>query len=96
MRHILFVWHHDHPDEPDWILDELDADRAVMRRIERYRDGRTVRSSAADRGVPSLVDQDLSDDEILAAVGAPQFSVFRLDAEEFDRLWHGMASRPDE
>lgn len=79
-------WHHDLPDQPVLLYEELDEQRYETRKVEEYRDGRRLRSARIEPertptlswvAVPPL-------DEIDAD---PDFTVLSLTADQFQSVW---------
>ena len=79
-------WHHDSPDEPVLLFEELNDERLEIRKVEQFADGRLIRSDRIDPErtttlswveVPPL-------DQIAAD---PEFTVQPLTAADFESVW---------
>ncbi len=94
MRYFLGTWAHDSPDDPVRMAYEVTEDRAVLRRIESFPDGRTECETAADQGLVSLVhgDCDVSSFELNDLT----MTLTEITAQEFERLWAERRSLPAE
>ena len=94
MKWIRVRWTHDHPDEPIWLLSELDSKRMEVRKIEVFRNGsksyadstiEMVGTRLGEGPVPNLSD----------IAEGPQFQVEEISHEEFESAW-GRRAIPDE
>jgi hypothetical protein len=52
--HFVAHWHHDNPDDPVRIFEEVADDRAELRKVEKFRDGRLVRADSVTNATTSL------------------------------------------
>ncbi|WFU28141.1 hypothetical protein QA649_18545 [Bradyrhizobium sp. CB1717] len=91
MSYISVQWLHELPDEPVWLLSELDEQRWEIRKIEIFRDGTKGYATQdeeaggtrpGERPVPSL-------DEIATD---PQFIAREITKEEFEQAWDARSS----
>ena len=79
-------WHHDSPDGPVLLFEELNEQRLETRKVEQFADGRRIRS---DRIAPDL-DTSLSWEPVPSEAeidSQPEFSVELLTADEFEAVW---------
>ncbi len=86
MRYSRLQWNHSSPSEPIEILSEYDENGWERRKVEVFRDG-SVRFASGTESVGgsklSLIARP-ADEEV---VDEPEFRVFELAEEEFERAW---------
>ncbi len=86
MRYSRLQWNHLSPNEPIEVLSEYDDNGWERRKVEAFRDG-SVRFAS---GTDSIGGSKLSliprppDEEVVAE---PEFRVFEISTEEFERAW---------
>ena len=80
-------WQHDLPDEPVELYGELDEQRWQLRKVEVFRDGRTVILGPNDieQGATALDEAPVPPFSEIAA--DPQFEPREITAEEFEAIW---------
>jgi hypothetical protein len=79
-------WHHDSPDEPVLLYEELNEQRLETRKVEEFVDGRRVRS---DRIAPEL-GTSLSWEPVPSEAeidGQLEFTIEHLAADQFEAVW---------
>jgi hypothetical protein len=79
-------WHHDLPDEPVLLFEELNEQRLETRKVEEFADGRRIRS---DRIAPEL-GTSLSWEPVPSEAELDEqaeFTVEQLTADEFEVVW---------
>lgn len=87
MRYQRAEWHHDNPDEPVVLYNEIDPDGWETRKVDEYSDGRLHFADAVlEMGTTWLADQpaDLSVEEIDAL---HEFSATRISRAAFEQVW---------
>jgi hypothetical protein len=88
MTYIKVIWHHEFQNEPVTLYSELDEQRVEIRKVELFSDGRTAFSCASySSSSPSsqLGTVPIPDNNEIAR--DPQFTIFEIDAEEFELVW---------
>lgn len=79
-------WHHDSPDDPVLLYEELNDERMELRKVEEFRDGRRLRADRVDEErevslswveIPPLEEIDAD----------PAFTVLPLTAAGFQAVW---------
>jgi hypothetical protein len=86
MQYSRLLWNHDSPREPIEILSEYDEDGWECRKVEVFKDGSVSFASNTE----SIGDSKLSliprppDEDV---VTEPEFRVFELSKEQFERAW---------
>ena len=92
MEYIDVQWEHSAADEPVRLVSELDENRAEVRKLEFFADGRVGFASLSaslggtvlgEGAVPSLVEINAD----------PQFAGRSMEAAEFEELWTLHADR---
>lgn len=85
-RYFAVRWHHDEPDDPVRIFEELDEERFETRKVEEFADGRLLRTDriAPESGAtlswePIPLEEEIARQE--------EFTVEPLSAEQFQDLW---------
>ena len=79
-------WHHESPDDPVLLYEELDDDRMELRKVEEFRDGRRLRSDRIDPDcLPTLSWVEIPPLEKIDA--GPEFKVLPLTADGFQSVW---------
>jgi hypothetical protein len=79
-------WHHESPEDPVLLYEELDDDRMELRKVEEFRDGRRLRSDRIDLDrLPALSWVEIPSLEEIDA--DPEFTVLPLTADGFQRVW---------
>lgn len=86
MHYSRLQWNHSSPSEPREILSEYDPDGWERRKIEVFSDG-SMRFASDTESIGgsklSLIPRP-PDEEV---VGEPEFRVFDMTKEEFERAW---------
>ena len=86
MTHFQVRWHHDHPDDPVRIYEELSDERYELRKVEEFADGRLIRSDRIDSDLTaSLSWEPVPAIEEIAA--QEEFTVEPLTDEAFESAW---------
>jgi hypothetical protein len=93
MQYSRLLWNHPPSTEPVEILSEYDESGWEKRKVERFLDGSIGYASTSESagGTRLSLIQRPSDDEVVAE---PEFSVFELSKEEFERVWADVQKRP--
>jgi hypothetical protein len=86
VSHFQVRWHHDNPDDPVRIYEELSDERYELRKVEEFADGKLAR---CDRIDPDFA-TSLSWEPVPATVeiaAQEEFTVEPLTAEAFESVW---------
>jgi hypothetical protein len=86
MRYFIGTWDHDLPDDPIWMAYEVDAERNVLRMIERFPSELAEYREAALEGWPSLIDQSFPEPDEVPA-DDPTLALVEVTAKEFEDHW---------
>ncbi|WP_308297194.1 MULTISPECIES: hypothetical protein [unclassified Streptomyces] len=87
-------WLHDFPSELVIFYSEIGEDGYEVRKVQRYRDGRTLKADELhESGEIGLSEIPVGSIEDVAS--QPEFSAFVITREEFEKEWRG-ASWPVE
>ena len=86
MRYSRLQWNHPSPSEPIEILSEYDENGWERRKVEVFRDGSVHFASGMESvgGSKLSLIQRPPDEEVVAK---PEFRVFEMSSEEFERAW---------
>jgi hypothetical protein len=83
--HFVAHWHHNAPDDPIRLYEELADDRTELRKVEELRDGRLIRADSVTDAATSLSWEPIPD---LAEIRRqPEFTVELLGADDFEAVW---------
>src|SRR5882724_8188570 len=93
MRYSRLQWNHLHPAEPVEIFSEYDDTGWETRKIERFPDGSIGYASASESagGTQLSLIQRPPYEEVVAE---PEFRVFDLSKDEFERIWADVHQAP--
>jgi hypothetical protein len=81
-------WHHDSPDEPVLLFEELNEQRLETRKVEEFADGRRIRSDRIAPELSTSLSWELVPSE--AEIDSQsEFTVQQLSADEFEAVWNG-------
>ena len=83
--HFVADWHHDNPNDPIRIYEEVSDDRQELRKVEQFRDGRLIRTDSINDGPTTLTWEPMPD--IAEIQDQSEFTVDRIGAEEFEAVW---------
>ncbi|WP_157749536.1 hypothetical protein [Jatrophihabitans sp. GAS493] len=83
--HFIAHWHHDDPNDPIRIYEEVGDDRTELRKVEEFRDGTLARADSINDGPTSLTWEPMPD--IVEIEDQPDFSVELISAEQFEATW---------
>lgn len=78
-------WHHEEPDDPIRIYEEVGDDRTELRKIEEFRDGTLARADSINDGQTSLTWEPMPD--IVEIEDQVEFSVEVITVEQFETMW---------
>jgi len=79
-------WHHEDPDDPVRIYEELSGERYELRKIEEFADGRLIRSDRINPDFATALSwEPVTAEEEIAA--QDEFTVEPLTAEAFNSAW---------
>jgi hypothetical protein len=84
--YFMVRWHHDSPDDPVLLYEELNQQRMETRKVEEFADGRRLRSDRIAAEVrPSLSWEPVPlEDE---TDSQPEFTVEDLTSDGFEDVW---------
>lgn len=85
LSHFACHWHHDVPEEPIRLYEEVDEAQIEVRKVHEYRDGRLVRTDTVNDSDTSLSWEPLPPLGEIAAQA--EFTVEPLTATEFQDIW---------
>ena len=86
MSYIRVQWLHAHPDEPVWLISELDDDRWETRKVEIFADGSKGYASKEEEVGGTFL--GLAPVPPLREIAAdPQFRPEEITKEEFEGIW---------
>jgi len=83
--HFVATWHHEDPDDPIRIYEEIGDDRMELRKVEEFRDGRLIRADSINDGPTSLSWVPVPD--IVEIEDQAEFTVEVLTDAMFDEVW---------
>ena len=90
-QHLLVEWRHTARNEPIRLYYELDSNRRELRKVEEYRDG-TLHSADASHGQGNTFLAWEPHPPRAEVQRDPQFRVFELAPQEFERVWQQATS----
>jgi uncharacterized protein DUF6881 len=86
--YVRLEWIHDHEEEPRFIYSELDDERYETRKIEVFKDGRTVKVSEEHPESGSTGLADLAYPSLEEINAQEEFHMEEITAAEFEDLWN--------
>jgi len=94
VEYIRVRWLHDNPEDPIWLIGELDDERREIRKIEVFSDGSKGYTTAEiECGGTRLGSVPVPPLDQIAA--DPQFVPEPITREEFEAIWNMRASCSD-
>lgn len=86
MEYWKVVWHHEFPDEPVEIYNEIGEDGYERRKVERFRDGSNTWADVNMRQGGSVL-SEIPVGDIDDVREEPDFSAWTISKDEFERIW---------
>ena len=87
MNYIRVRWLHELPDEPVWLVSELNGDRWETRKVEIFPDGSKAYASSGETvGRTRLGLEPVPSLDAIAV--DPQFIPEAITKGEFEKVWH--------
>ncbi|KUM74718.1 DUF6881 domain-containing protein [Streptomyces curacoi] len=86
MEYWKVEWLHDFPSEPVIFYSEIGEDGYEVRKVQRYRNGRTLKADelheSGDIGLSEIPVGSIED-----VASQPEFSAFVITRDEFEKEW---------